>query len=131
MVIPSDTVIKAIGAGGYPAALVGMFAFAAFLAATLLGLHNPLQHTDTRSAACSACSGWPPSLSYVLMDRSALTVAETAGADRLLMQLAVITGVVAGGRRVAAIARATCAGCCGCSAGVVRSAASSPRCNTG
>ncbi len=31
--------------------------------------------------------------SYVLMDRNALTVLELAGADRLLMQLAVITGV--------------------------------------
>ena len=31
--------------------------------------------------------------SYVLMDRSTLTVPELAGADRLLMQLAVITGV--------------------------------------
>ena len=30
MVIPSDTVIQAIGAGGYPAGLVGLFAFAAF-----------------------------------------------------------------------------------------------------
>ena len=43
MVIPSDTVIKAIGAEGYAAGLVGMFAFAAFVAATLLGLHNPLR----------------------------------------------------------------------------------------
>ena len=31
--------------------------------------------------------------SYVLMDRSTLTVPELASADRLLMQLAVITGV--------------------------------------
>ena len=61
LVIPSDTVIKAIGAGGYPAALVGMFAFAAYLAAILLGLHNPLASTDTRSAPCSACSGCPSS----------------------------------------------------------------------
>ena len=32
-------------------------------------------------------------ISYVLMDRNALTVSEQASADRLLMQLAVITGV--------------------------------------
>ena len=57
MLIPSDTVIKAIGANGYPAALVGMFAFAVFLAATLLGLHNPLR-TGIRCEASSACCGW-------------------------------------------------------------------------
>ena len=75
MVIPSDTVIQAIGAGGYPAALVGMFAFAAFLAATLLGLHNPLRHRHpVRSVLCLL---WLAALaSYVLMDRRRLTVTE-------------------------------------------------------
>ena len=91
-VIPSDTVIKPIGAGGYLAALVGMFAFAAFLTVTLLGLHNPLRQRHPIRAAL--CLLWLSVLaSYVLMDRNALTVPELAGADRLLMQLAVITGV--------------------------------------
>ncbi len=91
MVIPSDTVIKAIGAGGYPAGLVGMLAFFAFLAVTLLGLHNPQQRNPIRAVLCLL---WLSVLaSYVLMDRSALTVPEMAGADRLLMQLAVISGV--------------------------------------
>jgi O-Antigen ligase len=92
MVIPSDTVIKAIGAGGYPAGLVGMFAFAAFLAATILGLHNPLRHRHpVRSVICLL---WIAALaSYVLMDRSSMSVIEMAGADRLLMQLVVITGI--------------------------------------
>ena len=44
MVFPSDAVIKAIGAQGYVASLVGIPAFAAFLAAILLGLHDPLRH---------------------------------------------------------------------------------------
>ena len=40
------------------------------------------------------CLLWLSALaSYVLMDRSMLTAAELASADRLLMQLAVITGV--------------------------------------
>jgi len=53
MVIPSYTVIRAIGGMGYVAGLVGMFAFAAFLAATLLGLHNPLHHRHpVRSVIC-------------------------------------------------------------------------------
>ena len=92
MVIPSDTVIRAIGAGGYPAGLIGMFAFAAFLAATLLGLHNPLrQRNPIRLVLCLL---WLSALaSYVLMSRSKLTTAELAGADRWLMELAVISGV--------------------------------------
>ena len=92
MVIPSDTVIRAIGANGYPAALVGMFAFAAFIAATLLGLHNPLQERHpVRSVLCLL---WLAVLAtYVVMDRSALSVAQAAAADRLLMQLAVVTGI--------------------------------------
>jgi hypothetical protein len=92
MVIPSDVVIKAIGAEGYAAALIGMFAFAAYLAATLLGLHDPLQHRHPIRGVI--CLLWLSVLaSYVLMDRGALTVAQSAAADRLLMQLAIITGV--------------------------------------
>ena len=69
MVIPSDTVIKAIGAGGYAASLVGMFVFAAFLAAILLGLHDPSRHRHpVRGVLCLL---WLAVLaSYVLMDRS-------------------------------------------------------------
>jgi hypothetical protein len=93
MVIPSDTVIKAIGAQGYAAALVGMFAFAAFLAATLLGLHHPLrQRHPVRAGLCVL---WLSVLaSYVLMDRPDATGAELSAADRMLIQLAVISGVV-------------------------------------
>ena len=91
-VIPSDAVIKVIGAGGYAAALVGMFGFAAFLTVSLLGLHSPLAHRHPIRAVL--CLLWLSVLiSYVLMDRNTLTVAELASADRLLMQLAVITGV--------------------------------------
>jgi hypothetical protein len=92
MVIPADTVIKAIGAEGYAAALVGMFAFGAFLAATLLGLHDPLRHRHPiRTVLCVL---WLAVLtSYVLMDRGSSTGPEVAAADRLIMQLMVITGV--------------------------------------
>jgi O-Antigen ligase len=92
MVVPSDTVIKAIGAEGYAAGLVGMFAFAAFGAATLLGLHNPLQRRNPVRAAL--CVVWLSVLaSYIVMDRGSLTGSQVASADRLLMQLAIITGV--------------------------------------
>jgi hypothetical protein len=92
MVIPSDTVIKAIGGDGYPGALVGMFAFAVFLTVTLLGLHNPpAQRHPIRAVLCLL---WLSVLaSYVLMDRSTATAHQLTGADRQLMQLAVITGV--------------------------------------
>jgi len=91
-VIPSDTVIKPIGAGGYAAGLVGLFAFAAYLSVSLLGLHNPLARRHPIRAVL--CLLWLSVLaSYVVMDRNAMTVAELASADRLLMQLAVITGV--------------------------------------
>jgi hypothetical protein len=91
-VFPSDTVVKVIGAGGYPAALVGMFAFAAFLAVSLLGFHHPLEQRHPIRAVL--CLLWLSVLaSYVLMDRDALTASELASADRLLMQLALISGV--------------------------------------
>ena len=92
MVFPSDAVIASIGATGYLAALIGMFVFAVFLAASLFGLHNPLEHRHpVRGLLCLL---WLSVLaSYVLMDRSVLTGAEMAGADRMLIQLAVITGV--------------------------------------
>ena len=77
MVIPSDTVIRAIGAQGYVAALVGLFAFAAFGAATLLGLHDPQKHRHPIRGVL--CVFWISVLaSYVLMDRSTLTVSEAA-----------------------------------------------------
>jgi hypothetical protein len=92
MVIPSDTIIRSIGAGGYPAGLLGLFAFAIFLAATLLGLHTLLDHRHpVRTALCFL---WATALvSYVLMDRGTVSVVQAAGADRFLMQLMVITGV--------------------------------------
>ena len=92
MVIPSDTVIRAIGGGGYPAALVGMFMFAALVAACLLGLHHPLRRRHPIRGVLFLL--WLTVLaSYVLMDRGELSVAQVAAADRMLMQLAVITGV--------------------------------------
>ena len=67
-VIPSDTVITAIGAGGYAAALIGMFAFTAFVTVSLLGLHNPLGRRHPIRAVL--CLLWLSVLaSYVLMDR--------------------------------------------------------------
>ena len=108
--IPSDTVFKPVGAEGYAAGLIGMFAFGALLAATILGLHNPLRHRHPVRAAL--CLLWLSVLvSYVLMDRRILTGEQIASADRMLMQLVAITGVAL----VAAeclTSLPTCAGSC-------------------
>ncbi|HEY6639040.1 MAG TPA: O-antigen ligase family protein [Solirubrobacterales bacterium] len=92
MVIPSDAVIGAIGGQGYAAGLVGLFAFVAYLAAILFGLHDPLR--DRHPIRSVLCLVWISVLaSYIAMDRGTLTVSQGSGADRLLLQLAVITGV--------------------------------------
>ena len=72
MVIPSDAVIRAIGAGGYPAGLFGMFVFAVFLAATLLGLPDPLRYRIPIRPLLGLL--WLSALaSYVLMNRANMT----------------------------------------------------------
>jgi len=91
-VFPSDTVIKAIGAGGFVAALVAMVAFVLWLASTTLGLHNPL---DLRHPTRAAFIGlWLVSLvSYMLMHRAPQTATAELAADRWIMQLAGMTGI--------------------------------------
>jgi O-Antigen ligase len=92
MVIPSDTVIRAIGAVGYPAALIGVFIFLVFIAAVLLGLHDPTRNRHPIRGVL--CVLWLSVLaSYVLMDQGRLTGTELASADRTLIRVAVITGV--------------------------------------
>jgi hypothetical protein len=93
MVFPSNAVIKAIGADGYVAALVAYCIFLAYVTTTLFGLHNPLEHRSP--VRISLCMLWVVSLtSYVLMNRSMLTSIEQASADRWLMQLAAVSGVI-------------------------------------
>jgi hypothetical protein len=93
MVFPSDYVLKAVGADGYLAALLAYFLFLAWIAATLFGQHNPLgQRHPVRVALCAL---WLASLvSYALIDRGLLTSAELESADRWMMQLAGVSGVI-------------------------------------
>jgi len=92
MVFPSDTVIKAIGATGFVAALVAMFGFAAWLVSTVLGLHNPLDHRHPTRAALGAL--WLVTLvSFALMHRTPQTGAAELATDHWIMQLAAMTGV--------------------------------------
>lgn len=93
MVFPADTVFKAIGGDGYVAALVAYLMFAAYIAITLFGLHNPLDYRyPIRIALCLL---WLVSLaSYSLMDRMTLSSVQLLAADRWLIQLAGLSGVI-------------------------------------
>jgi O-Antigen ligase len=91
MVLPSTAVLRPIGAVGYPAALVGMLAFAIWVASTVLGHHDP-QHRrhPVRGAFCAF---WLVTLvSYVAMEPD-LASNQLSAADRWPMQLAVMTGI--------------------------------------
>ena len=91
-VFPSDTVIKAIGAAGFVAAIIAMFGFVVWLLSTILGLHNPLDHRHPTRAALGVL--WLVSLvSYCLMHRTPVSNVEDLAANRWLMQLAGVTGV--------------------------------------
>jgi hypothetical protein len=93
MVFPSDTVIKAIGAGGYVAAIFAYLMFVSYIATVLFGVHNPLDYrSPVRIALCGL---WIASLaSYALMDRTLLSSAQQSSADRWLIQLAGVSGVI-------------------------------------
>jgi hypothetical protein len=91
MLIPSTTVIGPIGAPGYPASLIGVFLFALLLATVLLGFHDPTRHRHPIQAVLALF--WLSMLtSYVLLDRGRLTVTQVAGADRMVIQLMMVTG---------------------------------------
>ena len=91
-VVPSNYVVRALSAIGYAASLVGMFAFAVWLIAIILGHHDFGRHRNPTRAVL--CLFWLVSLlSYVLMDRGLLSPLQINAAGRWFMQLAAITGV--------------------------------------
>ena len=93
MVFPSDTVVKAIGAGGYVAALVAYLMFLTYVAVILFGLHNPLDYRHPIRIAL--CALWLVSLaSYSLMDRMMLSSEQQSSADRWLILLVGVSGVI-------------------------------------
>jgi O-antigen ligase len=93
MVFPSDYAVKAIGADGYAAALVSYAMLGLWFAGTLLGHHDALarRYPVRVTLACL----WAVTIaSYVLMHRTSLTSEQLLSADRWLMQLAGMSGVV-------------------------------------
>ena len=90
--IPSNYVVRAVGAVGYAAGLVGMFAFVVWLIAIMLGHHDFGRYRNPIRAVL--CLFWVVSLlSYIFMDRGLLTGLQLNSANRWLMQLASMTGV--------------------------------------
>jgi O-antigen ligase len=91
MALPSDIVFKPVGGAGYPAALVGMFAFAVWASASLFGLHDARgKKHPIRGVLCGI---WVTSLvSYVVMQGGLMNPHQNLGAQRWLMQLAVMSG---------------------------------------
>jgi hypothetical protein len=91
MVFPSDTVLKPIGAAGYPASLIGAFMLGLYVVSVLLGFH-PLRCQHPIRGLLAVV--WVSVLaSYILMDRGKLTALELRGADGVLITYAVVTGV--------------------------------------
>ncbi len=93
MVFPGYYVVTAVGADGSAAALVSYAMFFVWIAGTLLGHHNPFSyHYKTR--ICVALI-WIVSLgSYILMNRTLLSSIQLAAANRWLMQVAGMSGIV-------------------------------------
>ena len=93
MLFPSDTVIKPIGANGYVASLVALTAFGLWVVAIILGFHDPRRYRSPIRIGVSLL--WLASLvSYMVMNRQDRSVAEVLSADRWLIQLAAVTGVI-------------------------------------
>ncbi len=93
MVFPSDYVSKVVGAGGFPAAIVAYIMFLSWLAATLFGQHN--SYVLRYPVRIALCAVWVVTLlSYVLMKRGLMTVEELSAADRWLLQLIDMSGVI-------------------------------------
>ena len=93
MVLPGDFVVHMVGAGGYAAALISYFMFMAWVAGTLFGHHNPFAYRYP--VRITLAWMWITSLaSYILMNRTLLTSVQTAAADRWLMQIVGMSGIV-------------------------------------
>ena len=93
MLFPSDTVIKPIGANGYVASLVALSAFGLWVVAIILGFHDPRRYRSPIRVVVSLL--WLASLvSYMVMNLQGRSVEEVLSADRWLIQLAAVTGVI-------------------------------------
>jgi O-antigen ligase len=92
-VFPSNAVLHAIGGAGYLAALVSYVILLLYFGTILVGQHHPLQyHSPVRTALCVF---WVSTLiSYILINKALLNQTQQTGAQRWLLQMAGITGII-------------------------------------
>jgi hypothetical protein len=93
MAFPSDSIIKTIGAGGYVAGIFAYLMFFSYLVSVLYGRHDP--YSSRSPVRIALCVLWLSALtSYALMDRGLLSGAQLSSANRWLIQLAGMSGVI-------------------------------------
>ena len=93
LVIPSNATLAVVGAAGYPASLWGLGLTSLYVAWTLLGHHRPYQHPHPVRVILVLL--WGSSLaSYVASQFRDRILIEINGADRWMLTLASLTGVV-------------------------------------
>lgn len=92
-VFPPDMVVDAIGAVGYVAMLIGLLLFVLWVGSTLMGQHDPLQFRSPVRWALGVM--WLATVvSYIAMPLEGLTFVQRAAADRWLLTLCGISGIV-------------------------------------
>jgi O-antigen ligase len=93
MILPADYVVTVIGADGYAAALVSYAMLAMWFAGSLLGQHNPF--ACRYPVRVTLAGMWAVTIaSYLMMSRASLSTTQLLAADRWLMQLAGMSGVI-------------------------------------
>jgi hypothetical protein len=91
-VFPSNSVVKAVGANGYVASLVGLAAMAVWVCSVGFWHHNPFERRNPLRFGFALL--WTSSLiSYGLMSLSSQTERVQLASGRWLLQLAMMTGV--------------------------------------
>jgi hypothetical protein len=92
-VFPSDTVIRVIGAGGYVSSLIAMALFTAWVLMAIFGFHDPV-HTRYPVRGALGLLWISSLLSYAAVPFYAPTQTQRLGADRWIMLLVGMSGVI-------------------------------------
>lgn len=92
-VVPSDSVLRVIGAAGYPAGIVAVLLFVGWLVTALLGFHDPI-HTRHPVRGALGLLWICTLLSYAGMPRYAPNETQRLSADRWLLLLLGVSGVI-------------------------------------
>jgi O-antigen ligase len=92
-IFPADMIFGPIGAIGYVAMILALLLFATWVASSLLGIHNPLPLTSPVRVALAAL--WlATACAYIAMPTAGLTDIQRASADRWVLVLCGVSGLV-------------------------------------